>query len=49
MGSIKYHTTRVFVWYLNVSELNPGPDGIGARAIFIYLIGWNPDISDEQK
>ena len=40
----------MFVWYLNVSESNPGPDGIddgiGARP---SLIGWNPDISDEQK
>ena len=43
-NNIKYHTTRVFVWYLNVSELNPGPGGYDGP-----LIGWNPDISDKQK
>ena len=51
MGSIKYHTTRVLVWYLTVSELNPGPDGIDPiQSLFDGQtqigppIGWNPDV-----
>ena len=34
----------VFVWYLNVSELNSGPDRFDARTSRLMLIGWNPDI-----
>ena len=52
MGSIKYHTTRVLVWYLTVSELNPGPDGIDPMIQSLFdgqiqigpPIGWNPDV-----
>ena len=45
----------MLVWYLIVSELNPGyngiDDGYDARAPqdSIRLIGWNPDISEERK
>ena len=53
MGSIKYHTT-VCSFGLNVSEPNPGHDGYDTRAprdsiSSKSLIGWNPDISEEQN